>query len=531
METHSYHIFMFPFSWETKNYNEKPFSERYALSNFNKAKVIGWKKTDLNVKSEKAVEEFNERNYFYKFIHPALYSNEKSIEFQHFERDEVHKKSLKYIIGIYKNHPYSLDLDEITLDLYSTGTGILTFYIRNTQYADFEDIKKINHFGRRIFPAFIGKENGVKDTKALSELADFIKITGLNGDENRYLEDFSKYTVNDYWKQAKFIDNLLLDFSSELIIEPVIDDRMFTMCWLFEDEKSKHIAEDTHYQMFKKSDKWHEFLYIDPKGSSCQNYEMQEILLKEHTYPRWQKEGTLFGITRFSFVAISGTGFFPKNVTFTHFRTMYVKMVKLALIQRASILKFSAEITVMSDIDKQNIKKHFEKLDNFYRSYVQFINKIYYREVSAQEQCIELYDMLQDSLKIEKQTKELEKEIKELYNYVNLFKTNQTNDSMRMLSILGSLIVIPSFLFNLLNNRFFQNLQGRDTLIAHGIRSDSLMLLFTVLFCSGMATYGLLNFNFKTRFFIKGKWLVYIAIVFALLYLLFFQFGIGKILF
>jgi len=526
MESHSYHIFMFPFRWEIESRKEMSFDERFKLDKLNPKPEKGWINVNKPIAEDKAIEEYNERNYFYKFVHPAIYEkNDNSYEIRHYERIEANKYNLKYEIGIYKDKPYSLDLNEITLDFLSTGTGVLSFYMANTEYPDFEDVKRINHFGRRIFPPFIGKEYGIEETKSYAELADYIQISGLVGDENRYRENFTEFEVTDYWKYAKFIKNLIEDFNPDLNTEPVVDDRMFTMCWFFNNKMANLISNDVLYNDFKKSDVWHEFLYIDPNESTCQNTMMQEELLKGQTYPRWQKKGTLYGITRFSFMVISADEEFPRNVAFVHFRTIYAKMVKLSLFQRASVLKFSAEVSVLSTIDTQDCRKHFEKLDIFYKSYVQFINKIYYREISAQEQAIDLYDMLQLSLRIERQAKELEKEIKELFSYITLLKTNQTNDRMRILTLLAGIFVVPNFILALLNNKYFW--PSIPQKFNSYIRIDSILLTTILILSAFTITWGLINLKRNDIWYYKIKLPLILCGILLIVYLLIFQFFVG----
>ena len=66
---------------------------------------------------------------------------------------------------------------------------------------------------------------------------------------------------------------------------------------------------------------------------------------------------------------------------------------------------------------------------------------------------------------------------------------------------------------------------------------DSTILLLVIIFCTALVATGLMNWHkkftylnwiSKLRFELKGKWLVLIAVVFFLIYLLVFQYFIGK---
>lgn len=531
MEAKSYHIFMFPFRWEKLgDEKEEILNNRLSWENIDLNEEKAWVLKALPITNDKAVEEYNERNYFYKFIHPLIY-NTKDFKWgiKHYERAEIGEGKCCYEIkGSGIDQPFTLSIEKLSLDFFSTGTGILSFHLINTQYSYHGDIVRINHFGRRIFPPFIDKITGVEQTKNFNEIADAITITGLDGDPERYKEDFSKFGVNDFWQPARFIRNLLMDFKDNLEPEPVIDDRMFTMCWAINDGFADFSSSSREYEKYLRSDAWHEFIFIDSGESTCQNRKMQEKLLKQHTYTRWQKYGTLFGVTRYSFMVLTADNSFSRNVLLTHFRTLYEKMVMLTLLQRASILRFSSDIaTFGDDFDSNNLIEKFARLDKLYKGYVQYINRIYHHEISAQEQGIELYDMLQKSLRIERHAKEIKKEIREFFNYVNLKKTEQINKSIRRLTILAALFVIPSFLFNLLNNRFFRELPGRNSFFIKGFHWDSTILMITIVLLSALTSYGFYYFDNKSWLKIKGKFVVILAAVLLLSYILLFQWTIG----
>jgi len=72
---------------------------------------------------------------------------------------------------------------------------------------------------------------------------------------------------------------------------------------------------------------------------------------------------------------------------------MYFKMVLLSLVYRASYLGFAYKITEISNkIEADN--EISDDIEAIYKDYIKFINNIYFKEVTAQEQGIELFDML-----------------------------------------------------------------------------------------------------------------------------------------
>ena len=123
---------------------------------------------------------------------------------------------------------------------------------------------------------------------------------------------------------------------------------------------------------------------------------------------------------------------------------MYARLVELTLIQRACVLKYADEIAKTTNENKTG--KVSEEISNIYRKYIVFINKIYYKEVTAQEQGIELYNMLQKAMKIEEQVNGLGGEISELHKYSTFLEDNERNTNIELLTIISALIVIPTLI-------------------------------------------------------------------------------------
>jgi len=110
---------------------------------------------------------------------------------------------------------------------------------------------------------------------------------------------------------------------------------------------------------------------------------MQEQLLQKHTYDRWVGYNTLYGITRYSFVLLSlplkelksqevNAAFIP-----SHLQTIYFRMVLLVLAQRAMVLDFSKKISDIQFSIENGDKKIQNEALMLYKSYRDFINKIF----------------------------------------------------------------------------------------------------------------------------------------------------------
>jgi hypothetical protein len=449
----SYHIFIFPFKWNNKETEQKPFSERFVLKDVKKREDSNWINLPNPITPEYAIELYNEKNFFYEFVHPVLYDegiNDDSVVL-HFERKEAYEnRQLFYEIDVIANKSkrYRLNLKSIGLNLYSTGTGSLVFYLENNDHSDFEDILRINQYGRRILPPFLGFPDGIIASKK-AELANHIAITGLNGEEHRYIEDFANYTEKTDWKPARFIESLIDDFNKNLEIKPVTDDRMHVLCWYGNDKMSESIKGNWLKNEGFKND-WYRFLFVDGgEKPTCKDEKMKKDLIKRHTYSRWQQDGNLYGLSRYSMVFISNESDFCKKTLLTHFRTIYTRMVELSLVQRASILKFSDEVTRLSKLKNVKYENITDEIGGLYKAYIRFVNQIYFREVTAQEQGIELYNMVQEKMKIAEQVKDLDDEIEELHNYANLLEQKEQEQRIAKITILGAIFLPATFLVGL----------------------------------------------------------------------------------
>ena len=86
------------------------------------------------------------------------------------------------------------------------------------------------------------------------------------------------------------------------------------------------------------------------------------------------------------------------------------------------------------------------RISDLYREYIRFVNQIYFREVTAQEQGIELYTALQHQIGLETQVKSLDEEIGELHQYAILLEDRNQNKQLNLVTKIGGMFLIPSLL-------------------------------------------------------------------------------------
>jgi len=383
----SYHIFMLPFIFDKDK-------KSYIIKN--------WQKTTYDI-------DYNQQAYFHSFFKNSIYKNMEIYTQNKF-------KDAKVILK--KSQVYELILEDVTLRLFDTDIGILTFKIKNKNYFDIKSILEINDYFRRIYPEYLDYEN-----EKCGLVPEYITI----GDVTENFE----YDKN--LKKPK-ISKVIEQFLPSKYISPAVDDRMFTISYFNNPAFSDEVK-----QNYLTNDKWYEYVFIDGDGKMVQDGFMQKKLIKKATYTRWKDFGTMYGMSKYSFVCLANS-----NFPLQHIKTLYFDMFTLLLMVRATLLKFSDEVSKIAK--NLNDKNTANKVTKLYEKYIQFVNRYYFREITAKDQGLELYEMALEILNIQRDIKDLDNEIEELFRYVEMKEDKKTADTMNSLTYLGGALLPPSIL-------------------------------------------------------------------------------------
>lgn len=451
---------MFPFrfdkivkSFDNKHefYKKYTFDKRVDLEDFNVSlEKDGWEYQKFHVKNHL---DYNELVYFHDFVKDSLFNTSEfstNATSYYFEKKNIdHSYEIKIKTKEKADKKYSLYLAGITLRIFDIGVAILTFEVENDKYNDPKDIFNINEYGRRIYPQFLS--DGFSKEK-VQEV-----FLPLSLDVNGFKEEFKQENYDEI-KIANFIlQTLGITFTikkteeGRYYIQSLLDDRMFVVSHFFDDDFSNCIKKDGCH------DKWYQYVFVDKLNSKMiQNSEMQENFIRQSTYKRWQGYGTLFGVTRYSFVVLTNKDEFSKDVLLNHTKTLYFQMVTLSLATRATILRFSDEITALSDI--QNGDKYItSKISQLYKNYLRFKNKLYFKEITPQEQGIELYDKMREVMRIDSDITDLSHEIGSLNSYAYFIDEREEKEQMNKLTKLGTIFLPPTLVAGFFGMNSFPN--------------------------------------------------------------------------
>ncbi len=217
----SYHIFMFPFRWDylpknKNNINNVSFNRRTSLCEFHKLfKVLPGLKERNIFKFENELD-YNEYTYFYDFARHAIYDDSNEIKDSNILTHYVFKlgNNPQYNIYLQDDEHYTLEIEEISLNVYNTGVGILRFQLKNNKYPELEDILKINECGRRLYPQFLAKQNGDRTSKTKNNfLASQIEIILDNKNIDTIIENFVEFNnpnIDELRIKPKYIPEFIL---------------------------------------------------------------------------------------------------------------------------------------------------------------------------------------------------------------------------------------------------------------------------------------------------------------------------------
>ena len=457
---YSVHTFMFPFQWDYLYKDPKrniAYNDRTRLNDFDKlfSKNSCLKRKLFQIND--SASKYSEYTYFHPFVRKALYHTKEDDFIHYYELDE---KGGVYNIDYIKDKEIktlSLTLDSICIHVFNTGVGVLSFNLSNYNYFKEEDILIINDYGRRIYPQFLvdrnNKTEGAKGSflpnKIYGHLGDLSFEDNFEQYENpiennacflppQHIRNVFGYSTNekigDYGKY--FVFRSEDERKGVIRIRQITDDRMFFLCYYNNGDLVNSMARKTGgttlgiSYAFELDDFWYSFVYGDSSSTTVKEDKFQREQILKSTYTRWldyhskdiNYDGTLFGITKDSFVCLGAWSELEK-----HMATMYYQMAVLCLVQRASVLRFSYEIT---QITRSIFDKRFDlskQIKEIYENYITFLNRIYFREVTSQIQGIELYSMFQEAMNLEKEVKDLDGEIQELFEYQNMQEQRKLN--------------------------------------------------------------------------------------------------------
>ena len=488
---YSYHTFIFPFIWGKnhkviwdKNHKEtkrKEFEKCLNLKLWERER-----KLTKNNDADTLIENYNTYHYFNSAARNALYDDDDNntvVWCYRFNIEKAWKNTdentddwinnpkgsdnpAKYVInckhtkdGVIKSTTKQLNINGIRLKLFNTGIGVLVFELENYLYKELEEINWLNEYGRRIYMPFLLTKNSCElCAEEISIMFNGENIT--NGKTWKEIRDFTETKLaspityllsNDTYK---ITTQRASTGKNNFFIEPIVDDRMFVACYYINKDFATKMAKQptaeqptaeqptNEYRYLSDASKdikgsdncaaaWYKTIFVDSGDISCYSKSLLKEKLQKHTYDRWIEKGSLTGISEYSLVTVTSSDW---DALYRNFLTQYIEMMILVLAQRASLLNFERMISY-SAMGKYDICKIQD-------SYVKFQSQLLLKEVTPQQQGIELYKMLLDNLFIQEQATEIEKQISALSTQKSSKSENKENLILFILAALSIFDVV-----------------------------------------------------------------------------------------
>ncbi|MBK8486090.1 MAG: hypothetical protein IPL31_17530 [Saprospiraceae bacterium] len=439
------------------------FSE---LTEFMATQLPSWDRVKTEPKSNSDSKLYNEFTYFYPFIRELIYDQEDHdlIRNYTYQKNDLKYYCIDVACKEFRGQLY-LDIEAIDLHMYSSGVGMICFKLANKkpEQSTADKILLINEFGRRIYPQFLDEDGSIKSVHAnflahkiilLSNVADY-KANDEEWNLSKSMDNGNAFFINQ--KVPKFIHSLFIPekviFSESengnhvkhLYFCGLFDDRMFFISWYGNDSFSEQTG-----KQFESSNWWYSYVFGDKKYKSIANDEMQRMQLRElHTYSRWKEFGTLFGISRDSFVSLSASkSYLNANKLppiYQHTTTVYSKMALINLMQRATVLKFQNEKVRLlnkynAELGEDNpsrLAMMYEEARYLYLRYFKFSMNLNFDYVAWNIQAIELYTMIRKVMKIDEDVSKLKDQIQELAQFIESEQQRRILEEERARNING----------------------------------------------------------------------------------------------
>lgn len=418
---------------------------------------------------------YNTYQYFHPFVRKVIYGFDKSIvrNFS-FLPDKVHNNALYHI---YKSYEVSkgktalrhflLHINGIRLKIFNTGVALFILECENhgkdgdgLPQDDLDSVKSINDYGRRISLPFIPNKEGNYSSICADKLAVEIPSIGKT-----FADDFLGFAkkLTDIKAQGSISGEITLThmcdfikailaygsgffFSSKkdsaavenaIYVYPALDDRMFVASFILDPAETDRMRaqKDGDYAFLTDTElsrSIYQLAFIDPGrmnyddsatgNCTCRSHKMRKRLLEEHVYDRWTEYpedgsyGTIYTVANQGLTALCNYN--GDNKLSNPFLTEYVQMCCLCLVQKATLIHFQHAVsTVSGNVEKpgKNISHGtIARLMNLQERFVAYQSQLSFTEVTAQEQGIELYELLRKFMFIEQECESLSDRLEKL---------------------------------------------------------------------------------------------------------------------
>ncbi len=206
--------------------------------------------------------------------------------------------------------------------------------------------------------------------------------------------------------------------------------------------------------------------------------------MRNHLYERWQHCGTLHGFCRYS----DATKIFGKfSLVMNNFCTVYYIMSIIALYYRCVLIDLP---DLSSRATKKLIKDWTDEKGNvkeLRKDFLNFSNVWYFRELTNQDQGIEMFDMHRKAYELDGLYNGVKEEIEKLDNFIEIEQSKSETKAINRLTYLGIPLAAMAFLTGFygmnLEGFFKKSIINNFSDIIYTITFILTILLIFIIFC------------------------------------------------
>ncbi|HMG01672.1 MAG TPA: DUF4231 domain-containing protein [Edaphobacter sp.] len=406
-------------------------------------------------------QAYQDMIFFHPFMRRVFFDIRSDVPseealFRCYSLPNPHNSSLWYEVKDFSGAGMKIEVTDLRLFLFANGIGILSLGVE-ARNLPISRALWINEIFRKIYPS---SAEQVRDGRMPLSLSLTYERGGIHSVIAEH--DFSQAKMSGVLPPLSSTLTALLyfaDYSSEEF-EPVFDARMVVYSYLEVDKSSvpEDFADSEAYQVLIGR-----FLFVDRDGLT-HRYSPQFVrrALENQLYTRWANEGTYYGFTSYSCVAITlmdrdsdPSDDRRRNIVHKMFDTRYYLMSLVALFYRATLLDFAERTALVSKrlyLDQWDGELDIEDLriaDGLEAEFLHFSNHWYFTEVANRDEGIEHFDMqcreYRTHSMFEEVAAELDRLNASLHNYYQFRNTEAVNRLGMLSMILGVGAVITGF--------------------------------------------------------------------------------------
>lgn len=342
--------------------------------------------------------------------------------------------------GDIKGRSARIEITALRLFLFANGIGILSIGVE-ARGLPVSEALWMNKMMRKVFPS---NQHQILEARGPNRLA----LTIVEGDRETTLveERFENARLVAFQPPLSKTIQSLLYFTDYLKqeYEPVLDERMVVYSYMavdgesFQRESGGGQATEVLLSRFMFVDNYGEDFRYDPGFTHDQ--------MKSQVYRRWAHQGTYFGFTSYSNVALTFTGvsagpLHTDRLVHRVFNSRYYMISIIALFYRCTLLDYSEQTALVSKrlyIDQAEGKLRPESIrivNQLRADFLHFSNYWLFEELANKDEEMDHFWMLYEVYHIDLMKSESDQEIEKLNTSLHEYYEQQSAAAVNRLAI------------------------------------------------------------------------------------------------